>query len=209
MPVRGLACAALAVLLGAAGCDPPTRHEALSALVDGVPPYEQWAQPTPRPPRPRRITQPVREEKPPPPKVAVRLELQTGKAGFPDTWEALTEALPKDATDEVDWSAAIANGLIDPRNTIPPAPPEEQTVLELDVVLGDTDNPMHAVLPHAAHTRWLACDSCHPDLYPMESGKTHTDMAEINDGKSCGICHGTVAFPATSCARCHPAMEGG
>lgn len=199
----------LVVLVAAVGCDPQTHHAVMSAVVDGVPPYDEWTNPKPRPPRPRRVTPAQPEEKPPPPKVAVRLELPMGTAGFPETWEALTEALPKDATDEVDWSAAVADGLIAPRNTIPPAPPEEQEVLELDAVLGDPESPTRAVMPHAAHTRWLACDSCHPDVFPMQGGETHTSMEEINDGKTCGICHGTVAFSATSCARCHPDMGEG
>jgi c(7)-type cytochrome triheme protein len=31
-------------------------------------------------------------------------------------------------------------------------------------------------------------------------------MDELNDGKYCGVCHGKVAFPLTTCARCHPEM---
>jgi c(7)-type cytochrome triheme protein len=32
-------------------------------------------------------------------------------------------------------------------------------------------------------------------------------MGEIEEGKSCGACHGKVAFTPEACSRCHPAFE--
>ncbi|WP_243688424.1 hypothetical protein [Geotalea toluenoxydans] len=31
-------------------------------------------------------------------------------------------------------------------------------------------------------------------------------MAEINEGKYCGLCHTTVAFPLQDCQRCHSTL---
>ena len=199
---------ALPALVTSLGCDPRTQHRVLSAVVDGVPPYEEWMHPKPRPRPPRLGAREAPRENPPPPKVAVRAELPMGTAGFPSTWEELSQALPQDALGDIDWTRALTEGLIDPRNTIPPEPREEQTVLPLDLELGKPDDPMRAIFPHEAHTRWLACDNCHTELFPMQAGGTAIDMGKIMACQSCGVCHGTVAFPATSCARCHPGLAG-
>jgi c(7)-type cytochrome triheme protein len=37
----------------------------------------------------------------------------------------------------------------------------------------------------------------------VKKGATKYSMVEIFDGKYCGACHMTVAFPLTDCGRCH------
>jgi c(7)-type cytochrome triheme protein len=203
--VYSLLAGALLVAL-VVGCDSRARYHVLTLVADGVPPYDEWMNPKPSPPRFRRGAREAPQALPPPPKVAVRVELPAGSAGFPATWEALSAALPQDAAGDVDWAKALADGLIAPRSTIPPAEPEEQEILDVDVERRADDPALKVVFPHAAHTRWLACDSCHPDLFQMEAGATPMSMDEINEGKGCGLCHGTVAFSATTCGRCHPGM---
>jgi c(7)-type cytochrome triheme protein len=37
----------------------------------------------------------------------------------------------------------------------------------------------------------------------VSKGATKYSMVEIFEGKYCGVCHGTVAFPNIDCQRCH------
>jgi len=50
------------------------------------------------------------------------------------------------------------------------------------------------------------CTDCHTKIYPMKKGEGFK-MADINAGKSCGVCHnGGKAFKASdaaNCAKCH------
>lgn len=196
----------LACLTSVVACDAPTQHQVLTTIADGVPPYEEWLHPKPPPPRPPRGSlEPPRRELPP--KVIVRADLPMGTAGFPATLEDLTAKLPH-RDDEIDWTRAIAEGVIAPRNTIPPAAAEEQTILPLDLERRADDPASRVVFPHEPHTRWLACDNCHPAPFEMKAGAMPMSMDQIMSGQGCGACHGTVAFPATSCVRCHPGMAG-
>jgi c(7)-type cytochrome triheme protein len=54
------------------------------------------------------------------------------------------------------------------------------------------------------------CPSCHNEIFHILPGKnTHYNMAEMEQGKSCGACHnGTRAFSVKAdCANCHPNPE--
>lgn len=73
------------------------------------------------------------------------------------------------------------------------------------------ENPTMVNFSHKVHTMdaGLSCDSCHDELFTMESGAilatgkmTMTAMAE---GKFCGSCHdGNTAFASnTQCVSCH------
>jgi len=52
----------------------------------------------------------------------------------------------------------------------------------------------------------LKCAECHPKLFPMKKGMKIT-MAEMNEGKNCGVCHnGEKAFKSSdkaNCEKCH------
>lgn len=57
---------------------------------------------------------------------------------------------------------------------------------------------------HQKHTVWNGCEVCHPEIFAgVRKGATRYSMVEIFDGKYCGVCHGTVAFPTIDCQRCH------
>jgi len=53
----------------------------------------------------------------------------------------------------------------------------------------------------------LKCNDCHTKIFQMKKGSAKLTMADLNAGKSCGVCHnGTRAFKtgdAANCARCH------
>ncbi len=52
----------------------------------------------------------------------------------------------------------------------------------------------------------LKCAECHPKIFPMKKGMKIT-MAEMNEGKNCGVCHnGEKAFKSSdkaNCEKCH------
>jgi c(7)-type cytochrome triheme protein len=76
--------------------------------------------------------------------------------------------------------------------------------LALDVALKGV---MEVKFPHAPHTRWLPCESCHTNIFPMAGGQTTITMADISKGKYCGMCHGTLTFGPKQCDRCHMKRE--
>ena len=123
-------------------------------------------------------------------------------------WEAAAKFLPK-TEGEPDWGKALADGVIAPRPGLDPKA-EDAPVFPLDVTRIPSGADMFKVVfRHEPHTAWLACESCHPAPFEMKAGATPMSMEKINAGELCGACHGRVAFPATACGRCHPALAGG
>ncbi len=60
------------------------------------------------------------------------------------------------------------------------------------------------IFSHKKHTVWNGCELCHPEIFVgVKKGATKYSMVEIFDGKYCGVCHSTVAFPLLDCQRCH------
>lgn len=108
--------------------------------------------------------------------------------------------LPRDPAGNVDWVAALRDGTIDPRWDLPGAPRSNRVRFAFDFYFKGLD----AYFPHSSHAEWLNCESCHGSIYRYR-GET-TTMDAINKGESCGRCHGTVAFAATTCERCHAAL---
>ena len=120
------------------------------------------------------------------------------------SWKEVEKLLPVKA-DTPDWTAALAQGLLAPRSL----PGQKRiAVLELDVerLPKDLEDDMKVVFSHESHTRLIGCDTCHPAPYGLKAGATPITMAQLDKGESCGICHGTVAFPVSACERCHPAL---
>jgi c(7)-type cytochrome triheme protein len=65
-----------------------------------------------------------------------------------------------------------------------------------------------AVFPHDVHSLWLDCANCHPDIFNIKKkGTEHFQMNYILEGRFCGVCHLTVAFPMDDCRRCHPGIK--
>ncbi len=59
------------------------------------------------------------------------------------------------------------------------------------------------IFSHEKHTIWNGCEVCHPDIFNVGKGTTKYTMRDIFNGKFCGVCHGSVAFPNDDCKRCH------
>ena len=108
----------------------------------------------------------------------------------------------------IDWGAALKAGAISPVNQLTIPPPAETAfanTVVLDAVWAMGPN---AMFPHGEHVKWLDCNDCHPTIFNIKKKFTEgLEMLNIIDNEFCGVCHGTVAFPLTDCARCHQDMK--
>jgi len=60
------------------------------------------------------------------------------------------------------------------------------------------------VFSHQKHTVWSGCEGCHPEIFVgVKRGTTKYSMVDIFEGRYCGVCHQSVAFPTLDCQRCH------
>jgi c(7)-type cytochrome triheme protein len=149
----------------------------------------------------RTVAPAVEEEQEPPPEIEAILD-----------WEQASEMLPKDEIDEVDWSAALREGIIRPRAALSGRGDPEANLFKWDFYFSGPDPESDAYFPHSEHTEWLTCESCHPAIFPYrELGMANSEdhgivMDEIFEGEYCGKCHGVVAFVLDSCSRCHTKM---
>lgn len=207
---------ALALALGALGaCAPEMRHRVLSTIFDGVPPLDAAsakarvgnggtaAAPTAAAP-PARANP---DGAPEPAAIAFAPTPAYGGA-FP-TYDDLAAALPRDAMGNLDWVEAVEHHLIQPSPSINPEA-KPSLPIDLDVRLDPGVPGFEVVFPHDAHTYWLRCDNCHPEIFEMRAGANPISMAKIFAGEYCGRCHGRVAFaPQTGCPRCHVRMGQG
>lgn len=118
------------------------------------------------------------------------------------------QRLPKDANGGVDWQRALAEQRIHP-SAGSRVRADTLRGLDLDVEMKSATQPkFSAVFSHAAHGQWVACDNCHPSLFPKEAAAEHVRGEELHSRRYCGACHGSVAFGInSSCGRCHPAFE--
>ena len=107
----------------------------------------------------------------------------------------------------VDWVNAMKSGKITPRNYLKNKPTEMSFDKTLTIEAEWNFVPA-SIFPHKAHTAWLDCNNCHPEIFNIKKkGTENFSMENILKGEFCGVCHLNVAFPMDDCARCHPGME--
>ena len=121
--------------------------------------------------------------------------------------EALSVLPAGKAGNLVDWVSALRQGDIAPWSGLRRSAKME--ILDRDIVLTDTKNMPTVTFPHLVHSEWLACSSCHDQLFVAQRGANDIRMRDILAGKSCGLCHGKVAFPADRCFQCHDGPRPG
>ena len=110
---------------------------------------------------------------------------------------------PRDKAGIIDWVKTLELGMIAPRSDIT-GEAEPLKPLDLDIIFKDTAAMPYVKFPHKPHTMWLTCSNCHPDIFVQKKGANDIQMADVLNGKFCGLCHGKVAFPPTkNCMRCH------
>ncbi len=82
-----------------------------------------------------------------------------------------------------------------------------------DVVLNklsEKNGVRPVVFPHWFHRVRFRCKVCHSELgFKMRAGANHVTMADITNGKFCGMCHnGQIAWGANQCDLCHSGKRG-
>ncbi len=66
------------------------------------------------------------------------------------------------------------------------------------------------IFPHWFHRMRFRCKVCHSELgFEMRAGANDITMADIIDGKFCGMCHnGEIAWSVENCDICHSGKFG-
>ncbi len=102
----------------------------------------------------------------------------------------------------VDWTESLQKGLIKPQYDAKD-PAQQAMPMALDIVFEVKASVGNVLFPHSAHLQWLECNNCHTAIFEPKKGANKINMDMILRGKSCGVCHGSVAFPVNDCERCH------
>jgi c(7)-type cytochrome triheme protein len=131
-------------------------------------------------------------------------------SGGPDfrKFQELQERLPKSKFgNEIDWSKALDDGLISPKDSLSGGT-REIVNIKVFTLKAEMSGISSAVFPHKTHEQWLDCSSCHPDLFNIKKKTTQSlRMSNMVRGESCAVCHLRIAFPLDDCRRCHPRMR--
>jgi len=82
-----------------------------------------------------------------------------------------------------------------------------------DVVLNNVSEQngvRPVVFPHWFHRVRFRCKVCHSELaFKMRAGANAVTMADITNGKFCGMCHNNqIAWGADKCDLCHSGKPG-
>ncbi|MDH3459297.1 MAG: hypothetical protein OER90_20840 [Gemmatimonadota bacterium] len=186
-PLMGVAAAGIVVL--AVAC-----RSAASVVLD-LPPQTETQEP-----RPRTAAMPFGQ-------AALTAAQDTVRSPAERTLDrdSVLALLPRDPAGNVDWVKAVRSGVVKPRRGLPGRRvPPAMDGFALDFYLEGPDRMFDALFPHSSHVKWLDCQGCHPAVFRFLHKST--SMEAINRGEACGQCHGSVAFAATNCVRCHPQM---
>jgi c(7)-type cytochrome triheme protein len=126
-----------------------------------------------------------------------------------EKFKSLSKKLPAARFgNRISWVAAVKRGRIDPENHLSLKPSAGITFSETLALEAEWARIPPAIFPHKAHTVWLDCNNCHPDIFNIKKKTTkHFSMALNLDGEFCGVCHLNVAFPMNDCKRCHPEIK--
>lgn len=106
----------------------------------------------------------------------------------------------------IDWEKAEEQGLVTPENylegvSVRRAPLKTQQDF---AIKSKVEGMPDIIFSHEKHTVWNGCELCHPDIFlGIKKGATTYSMIELFEGKYCGACHDSVAFPQSDCQRCH------
>jgi c(7)-type cytochrome triheme protein len=105
----------------------------------------------------------------------------------------------------VDWELAELDGKVKLVDTLPEISVKRKPLqIPQDYSIEAKINGLPEIIfSHKKHAVWNGCELCHPDIFIVKAGTTRYSMQDVFAGKYCGLCHGSVAFPATDCQRCH------
>jgi c(7)-type cytochrome triheme protein len=118
-----------------------------------------------------------------------------------------SQPLPKERFGNgLDWEKSEELGLIKPVSFLDGVSVQRKSLtVQKDFALNPKlDGMPDIIFSHKKHTVWNGCELCHPEIFMgVKRGTVKYSMVDISQGKSCGACHTTVAFPLTDCQRCH------
>lgn len=122
-------------------------------------------------------------------------------------FDAFAGKLPKERFGNgINWEKAEEDRLVKPVDFIEGVSIKKPSLtIQQDFSLGTKVKGMPEIIfSHKKHTVWNGCEVCHPEIFVgVKRGTTKYSMVEIFEGRFCGVCHTTVAFPLTDCQRCH------
>lgn len=120
---------------------------------------------------------------------------------------ALASKLPKARSGNgIDWEEAESRNLINPVDYLEGLSIKGPKLASVDdlALQSKVEGMPDIIFSHAKHTVWNGCEVCHPEIFlGVKKGATQYSMIELFQGKYCGVCHDSVAFPQTDCQRCH------
>ncbi len=114
---------------------------------------------------------------------------------------------PIDRRKQINWVATLDAGLINPRADLKGE--GEMLVMDMDILMKNTQFMPYVKFPHQAHTRWLDCSNCHPAIFIPQEHANPISMNKVLRGEYCGVCHDKVAFALFTCERCHSVPHEG
>jgi len=105
----------------------------------------------------------------------------------------------------IDWMKAEDEGRVKLKDYLPGISIKKKKLSNpKDQSLESQNEAMpNIIFSHKKHAVWNGCEVCHPDIFSVKRGESVYSMADIFDGRYCGVCHGRVAFPNQDCQRCH------
>jgi c(7)-type cytochrome triheme protein len=122
-------------------------------------------------------------------------------------FQAFTGNFPRERFGNgIDWEKAENEKLIQPRDFLEGVSIKRQPLTaQKDFALGPKLEGMPDIIfSHKKHTLWNGCEVCHPEIFVgVKKGATKYTMIDLFEGKYCGVCHTSVAFPMIDCQRCH------
>lgn len=128
------------------------------------------------------------------------------KVEFKNDFYDFRKTLPKERFGSgIDWLKAEDGKLVNLSDYLEGISFKRKNLEDRDEFSLSTKEPRmpEIIFSHKKHTVWNGCELCHPEIFGIKKGKTTYTMQEIFNGKYCGACHGTVAFPNIDCRRCH------
>ena len=114
---------------------------------------------------------------------------------------------PRDRRNQVNWVQTLDQGLINPRADLKGE--TQMLTMDMDILMKNTQFMPWVKFPHLQHTKWLACQNCHPKIFIPQENANPISMNKVLRGEYCGVCHDKVAFALFTCERCHSVPHPG
>ncbi len=118
--------------------------------------------------------------------------------------------LPLDRLGAIEWNAMKTLGAYEPLKTVSGI--NKETTLETrdnEILFEPSmDYIKGVVFSHRTHSAQALCSACHQTIFKDTLGANTVTMKDMSEGRSCGACHGKVAFKFADCNRCHSVKNG-